>query len=321
MGEPFCCELPRLPRWTRVSPGPAAPSAHPVEGAVGGTSPVPRAGGCRGTEPPHRRAVPGGRLPPWLGGCWRARAAEAGWAGGGGPAEDECGLRAGPPSEESPAELRQPRRRLPRRAAAAARSPPGGARRQQLRRRQPRQHRGEQRFVLAGAAPPGTEGRPGEGWVWKWPPKGAISGCGTRVGFASTAGATLNLLQPGRSAARRPHRPVPPPLAPREPRPRLALGGGWRPGAPPGCGVPACCLLHLCCASDALEGGQRSAEGGGCAAHVASRELSVPHRARIGSILASRSQPVPGIPARWCTGSLSWLRARFFTNFTVQPSK
>lgn len=243
MGQPFCCELPRLPRWVRVSPGPAAPSARPAEGAVGGTSPVPRAGGCGGAELPHRRAVLGGRLPPWLGGCWRARAAEAGWAGGGGPAEDECGLRAGPPSEESPAELRQLRRRLPRRAAAAARSPPGGARRQQLRRRQPRQHRGEQRFVLAGAAPSRDRGATRRGLgVEGASERGRFGVRGTgRLCQHSRGNAELAPAGPERCSAAPPPRPAPAGAAG-----AAAASGAWRGVAAGGSAGWRCpCLLLI----------------------------------------------------------------------------
>lgn len=98
---PSCCE-----RRPPLGAGPAAPWEPPGV----------RDGGCGRAEPlPQRRAVPGGRVP-------------AGPGGQGGPAEDERGLRAGTPAEESPARPRQPRRRLPGRAA-------GGARGQQLRHR------------------------------------------------------------------------------------------------------------------------------------------------------------------------------------------
>lgn len=87
-----------------------------------------------------------------------ARLKRAGRAEGGVPAEDERGLRAGPPLQESPA---QPRRRLTGRAAAAAsRQRPRGARGGQLRHR-----RGEQRCV-----PP--KKRP---WPGSPPPHGAIA--------------------------------------------------------------------------------------------------------------------------------------------------
>lgn len=168
-------------RRTPLAPGPAAPPAPWEEPGV-------RDGGCGRAEPlSQRRAVPGGRV-------------LAGPGGQGGPAEDERGLRAGTPAEESPA---KPRQRLPGRAA-------GGARGQQLRHR-----RGEQRFVPA----PGRRERPGaeRGSLAAVPPPPHSAACSLWGAGTASVRAALNRPSWERCSA--------PPASPTRPRSLLGLGG------------------------------------------------------------------------------------------------
>lgn len=237
--------LARAPGRARRTPlalGPAAPPALWEEPGV-------RHGGCGRAEPlPQRRAVPGGRV-------------LAGPGGQGGPAEDERGLRAGTPAEESPARPRQPRRRLPGRAA-------GGARGRQLRHR-----RGEQRFVAA----PGRRELPGA-------ERGSWRPCRPRLLLTVGAGQRRCPSSPGcaepapaGSAARRPPPPDPPAVAPGAWREEQEVTGPEAPSPSP----PLRALLPTWAAGTA------------CARSLP--RAALPRRA-----LTPRCQRVLCVPAPWC---------------------
>lgn len=272
---------PGPPRWTRLGPGPTAPSAPSRRGR--GRRDEPGAAGPEDAEGQSRRRIV---APSPGGGCRLAPAAA------GGPARLRRAGRAeaGPPRMSAGCGRDPPRKR----ARPSTASPGGGSQRERSPSPPlgPRQE-GPGGGSSGGGSPAIAVGNKGLYRPGLRPPRGRGSGrasagagrgrgfagvrvaaalvrppvprlrrfrgAGGRAGSARKAWAVLNLPEPGRSAARR------------RPRGRDGAAGaaaapGARreeaagPGAPPSWGVLLCPLLRLCCASLGVirrEGGQR----------------------------------------------------------------